>query len=152
MMGSQYTLNGTINCFGIQSPICEGDNLEFDGVVFHIESVAHQFAMSPDGHKSWTTRLELTNGMRADVSAKFSSDVASPFPIYPGFLPNDLTGNDPGLTLEHVQTTGGASSPEGVIDDRQKPGTNNQATPLNPNDPTEPPRQFNGDFDSKPEL
>lgn len=150
MMGSQYTLNGTINTFGIQSPICEGDNLEFDGVVFHIESVAHNFAMS-DGHKSWTTRLELTNGLRADVSTKFSSDVASPFPIYPGFLPNDLTGNDPGLTLEHVETTGGTSSPEGIIDDRQKSGTNTQTTPLNNNDPTEPPR-FGGDFDHIPET
>lgn len=151
MMGSQYTLNGTINTFGIQSPICEGDNLEFDGVVFHIESVAHSFSITPDGHKSWTTRLELTNGMRADTSAKFSSDVASPFPIYPGFLPNDLTGNDPGLTLEHVETTGGASSPEGVIDDRQKSDTNTQSTPLNNNDPTEPPR-FGGDFDHIPET
>jgi hypothetical protein len=151
MIGSQYTLNGTIGSFGIQSPICPGDNLEFDGVVFHIESVSHSFSITPDGHKSWTTRLELTNGMRADVSAKFSSDVASPFPIYPGFLPNDLTTNDPGLTLEHVETTGGTSSPDGVIDDRQKAPTNTQATPLNPNDPTEPPR-FGGDFDSNPEF
>lgn len=150
MIGSQYTLNGTIFSFGIQSPICEGDNLEFDGVVFHIEAVSHSFAMSPNGTKSWTTQLQLTNGMRADVSAKFSSDVASLFPIYPGFLPNDLTANDPGLTLEHQATTGGSSSPEGVVDDRKK--ENVQTTQLNNNDPTEPPRAFGGDFDFSSET
>lgn len=152
MIGSQYTLNGTIYSFGIQSPICEGDNLEFDGVVYHIESVAHQFSISPDGSKkSWTTQVTLTNGLRSDVNVKFSSDVASPFPIYAGFLPADLTANDPGLTLEHVATTGGASNPSGIDEDRQpaKVGTNNSQ--LNVQEPTEPPR-FGGDFDFVPET
>lgn len=151
LIGSQYTLNGTIYCYGIQSPICEGDNLEFDGVVFHIEAVSHSFSINPNGQKNWTTQIQLTNGMRANVPNNVS-DTASEFPIYPGFAIGDLTSNDPGLTLEHVETTGGASSPEGVIDDRQKPSTNTQTTSLNNSDNITQPPRFGGDFDFTPET
>jgi hypothetical protein len=167
LIGSQYTLNGTIYSFGIQSPICEGDNLEFDGVVFHIESVNHNFSINPNGVKSWTTVLTLTNGMRADANVKFIEQGAFPddliritqFPIYPGFAEGDFTGNDPGLTLEQVATTGGPSNPKGLVDDPTKTGDpNNTVTPLSAgtglavsNDPTEPFR-FGGDFDAKPEF
>ncbi len=107
MIGSHLTLNGTISCLGIQSPIVEGDNLEFDGVVYHLESVQHSASIDFNGNKSWTTTLQLTNGMRSDVDI---FDVSRPEqPIYPGIKKTDLTFYDPGLTLEQGLTTGGDS-------------------------------------------
>lgn len=104
-MGSHLTLNGSIESFGVQSPICEGDNLEFDGVVFHIEGVSHSFGISTEsGDKHWRTSLSVTNGMRADT------DDNTDFPIYPGFDAADNTAFDPGLSLDQVGTTGGDSS------------------------------------------
>jgi hypothetical protein len=35
-----------VGSLGIVSPICEGDNLEWDGVVYHIESVTHSASCS----------------------------------------------------------------------------------------------------------
>lgn len=117
MIGSQYTLNGTIESFGVQAPICEGDNLEFDGVVYHIESVTHNCSISVgDGKRTFTTTMTLTNGMRAngtsDVTGLTNPDnvgAVNSIPIYPGFDKNDNTTNDPGLSLEGNRTTGGAS-------------------------------------------
>lgn len=123
MMGSQYTLNGTINSTFIQSPICEGDNLEWDGVVYHIESVAHNCSVSTDGMRSASTSLALTNGMRSDTDndvVGFDPD----FPIYPGFNQDDNRATDPGLTHEGSETTGGTSDPSGLSPGQlnKKPG------------------------------
>jgi hypothetical protein len=79
-IGSQYTLNGTLRCMGIQSPIVEGDNVEFEDVVYHIEGVNHSCSISPDGRKSFKTSLDLSNGMPKD-----QSDATIDFPRYPGF-------------------------------------------------------------------
>lgn len=106
MIGSQLTLTGTINSIGIQSPICEGDNLEFDGVVYHIESVSHHASIQ-SGYKSWSTNLTLTNGMRA---VDLGGDQSATVPIYPGLKSTDNLQYDPGTVLEHVRTTDGNST------------------------------------------
>jgi hypothetical protein len=94
-IGSQYTLNGSIRCIGIEAPICEGDNLEFDGVVYHIESVSHSCSISSDGIGSWTTSLTLTNGMRAFGDKEIPpTDTNESNPIYPGFRKGDNTRYD----------------------------------------------------------
>lgn len=94
-IGSQYTLNGTLNCVGISAPICEGDNLEFDGVIYHIESVEDSVSIDTDsGMRSWTTSLTLTNGLRQQSDSDDTD--SSPFPIYPGFQLEDNTAYDPG--------------------------------------------------------
>jgi hypothetical protein len=77
--GSQYTLNGTFNSIGIQAPIAEGDNLEVNNVVYHIENVHHRCAMQGD-RRSFRTTLEVSNGMPAD-----QSDATADVPRYPGF-------------------------------------------------------------------
>lgn len=106
-IGSQYTLNGTLTCYGIQSPICKGDNVEFDGVVYHIEGVTHHGQIDPQsGKKMWRTTLMLTNGMRAEAPGEDRTDSGS-YPIYPGFESTDNTEFDPGLSLEERLTTGG---------------------------------------------
>lgn len=65
MIGSQYTLNGTIECVGIQAPICEGDNILFEGIVYHIEGVSHNCVMNGNT-RHWTTSLSLSRGMPVD--------------------------------------------------------------------------------------
>jgi hypothetical protein len=86
--GSEHTLNGTINCKGIQAPIAEGDNVQVDGVVYHIEAVSHTCGIDGNGIKSFNTQLQLSNGMPADQG--FQNDVA---PRYPGFKAPDYSGD-----------------------------------------------------------
>lgn len=59
--------SGTITMMGIQEPICEGDNIEFQGIVFHIVGVSHQGSISSNGLKSFTTTLQIENGMVASA-------------------------------------------------------------------------------------
>lgn len=127
-IGSQFTLNGNLQLHGIQAPICVGDNIEFDKVVYHVESVTHQVGIDPGGKKRWTTQLALTNGMRSDLPDGETTDVPSGgdivrFPIYPGFEPDDNTSQDPGLTLEQRPTSGGPSlrNPYLDVDDQPDP-------------------------------
>ncbi len=129
MIGSQYTLTGNMTCFGIQSPICPGDNFEFDGVVYHIESVAHQGQIDGNGNKSWTTSFTFTNGMRAEGSSDTITTGGQP--IYPGFTQLDNTSYDPGLTLEHRATTGGDTKTE---PSDETPKEAEGSTQLNPDD------------------
>lgn len=70
VMNSHLKLNGSISCIGIEDPICIGDNLEFDRVVYQIESIAHNMVISPDGAKSFRTNISLSMGIdeRSDSS------------------------------------------------------------------------------------
>lgn len=56
---------GSITLMGIQEPICEGDNLEYNGVVYHITAVNHSGSVSADGKKNFTTTLQIENGILA---------------------------------------------------------------------------------------
>ncbi len=89
--GSQYTLNGSVELYGLQVPVPEGDNVEFEGLAYHIESVNHSCGISADGKKMFRTHLELSNGMPID-----QSDASDDFPRYPGFI-NHIA--------EHSETT-----------------------------------------------
>jgi hypothetical protein len=79
-IGSEHTLNGTVNCKGIQSPIAEGDNVEIDEVAYHVESISHTCGVAGE-HKYFNTSLTLTNGMPVDQST--ASENA---PHYAGFV------------------------------------------------------------------
>lgn len=123
MIGSQFTANGSITLVGIQAPICIGDNLEWNGVVYHIESLSHVCAIDHEGRKTFTTSMTLTNGLRnLDDSQEttFSrlgtntgdgsgdglmgggvdSEVArnTDFPIYPGVSIGDNQKYQPGIS------------------------------------------------------
>lgn len=63
LMGQHLTLTGTMTVVGIQSPICPGDNLEFDDTVLHIESVTHQYTSDDGGRTSFSTVLQLSHGL-----------------------------------------------------------------------------------------
>ncbi|WNM70153.1 hypothetical protein [Myxococcus phage Mx1] len=66
-MGGHLKYTGTLTCKGIQEPICEGDNVEVEDVIYHIERVVHSGQISMFGQKDFTTILYVTNGIRADV-------------------------------------------------------------------------------------
>jgi len=73
LMGHHLTLSGSVEMFGVQAPICEGDNFELDGVVYHIESVVHNCGLDGNGNKYFRTTLQLDNGVNANfVERNFS--------------------------------------------------------------------------------
>ncbi len=95
VMSQCLTLTGTITTVGIQAPICPGDNLEWDGVVLHLESITHNCAISSSGHKEFQTIVQLTHGVRADPG---ETDLS----IYAGVRHEDLSGFDPGGTRSDI--------------------------------------------------
>ena len=69
---------GSITMLGVQDPICEGDNLQYGGILFHIDSVSHSCAIGGNGVKVWTTTCSLSNGMLVDSMKDTKS-----LPLYP---------------------------------------------------------------------
>lgn len=115
--GSQYTLNGVIHSIGIQSPIAEGDNIEFEGIAYHIESVTHSCSIDGSGNKTFKTTLELSNGMPVN-----QKDATADFPRYPGFRLQETSNvelNQEQTAIESESTTV-SGDPEILTD--QDPG------------------------------
>ena len=65
-INGQYKQSGSMVLAGIQAPIAIGDNIEFDGRVFHIEQIEHVYSVSPRGIKSFITILGLSHGITTD--------------------------------------------------------------------------------------
>lgn len=98
LIGQQMTLTGTLSCAGIQSPICIGDNVEWEGTTFHIEGINHVCNIGPDGHKNFATVMTLTHGLR---TTPIPDTTGTPdMGIYSQTLPDDMTQDDPGLTVD----------------------------------------------------
>jgi hypothetical protein len=85
-MGSQFTINGSIECCGIQSPIAEGDVVEFEDIAYHVEAITDSCAVSKRG-KTYSTILHLTNGMPTD-----QKEISPDFPRYAGFTVSKSDG------------------------------------------------------------
>lgn len=71
----QLRESGGISCVGIEEPIAIGDNLEFDGSVYHIEQIAHNMNITPSGILSFRTNLKVSFGTDLDST--------NTKPIYP---------------------------------------------------------------------
>lgn len=56
-------VSGTLRLAGIQQPICVGDNTEYDGFVYHIEQVVHSGSVLGIGQRSFTTDIQMSNGI-----------------------------------------------------------------------------------------
>ncbi len=63
LMGGHLRFQGQIICKGIVEPICIGDNLEVEDIVFHIESITHSGSINPMGIKDFNTTIKLSNGV-----------------------------------------------------------------------------------------
>ncbi len=71
VIGGHLKLNGTLNCVGIVEPVSIGDNLEFDGTVYHIEQISHTCSISPsNGVKSFRTILSLSHGVSLNSNSQ----------------------------------------------------------------------------------
>jgi len=55
--------SGTIVCQGIEEPISVGDNVEFNGIIYHIEAVTHNISINGmTGKKTFRTNLSVSFG------------------------------------------------------------------------------------------
>lgn len=69
VIGGHLKLNGTLELIGIQDPIAVGDNLEFDGTVYHLEQVTHVCSInSEDGKKTFRTTVSVSHGVSVNSS------------------------------------------------------------------------------------
>ncbi|CAB4127407.1 hypothetical protein UFOVP75_181 [uncultured Caudovirales phage] len=66
MFGQHLKWTGSLKTMFIQEPICVGDNLQYDNVLYHIESVVHSGSVAADGHKTSDTTFSLSNGISVD--------------------------------------------------------------------------------------
>jgi hypothetical protein len=98
LSGLNLTLNGTMVLAGVTSPISAGDNLEFDGIIYHIESVKHDCLIEPTGRKTFTTHVTLTHGVEAHPASTADKH------LFPGVGLKDLGDYTPGRTDEHRGT------------------------------------------------
>ena len=110
LVGQHFTLNGTMMTVGIQAPIAVGDNLEYNGVVYHIENVSHQCEITPAGKKRFSTMLALSHGILADPAIDIAA--TQPIPFGPALPPH----NDAGMyySIRGVPGTGGTSIADGA--------------------------------------
>jgi hypothetical protein len=63
LIGGHLKLNGSIECHGIVDPISVGDNIELDGIVYHIEGISHRCSLTVDGKKTFTTSIQMSHGV-----------------------------------------------------------------------------------------
>lgn len=98
LFNGHLKLQASMTLSGVTEPICEGDNLEFEGILFHIAAVSHTANLAANGTKTFTTNLQLENGIIAS-----SLDEGLKVPMYA----NDLSG----LTEDHAEEGVGAPTP-----------------------------------------
>lgn len=109
-------LSGQISITGIQEPICEGDNLEVDGILYHIENIEHTCQLFPSGNKKFVTILTVSNGTYAQSLEDITSFNAYfptkniPHTSYDRFGLTDLQGRPDGSQS--------SSAPAGVVFDK----------------------------------
>lgn len=121
VMGQHLSLTGTMDSYGIQSPICPGDNIEFDDHIFHIEAVTHVFTMS-GVNKTFTTNLALSHGMKHDQLA------GNDFSMYSGTSPEDLRTYQAAASRDYSATPEEPISPPDVGRETPLPSKTKAAT------------------------
>lgn len=98
--------SGTLTFVGLQDPISVGDNLEFDGVVYHIEAISHDMSVAPSGIKTFKTTLTVSHGID-----KRSNKVG---PVYPEMEHTDAhTKNIEDFKFERINP--GISDTQNII-------------------------------------
>lgn len=75
-MDGALKYNGSLSVSGIIEPIAEGDNLLYDGILYHIERVQHSGGISPMGAKRFVTNIDLSNGIPFDLVEEQHETVA----------------------------------------------------------------------------
>jgi hypothetical protein len=95
LFNGQLKPKGTIVLVGVNEPICEGDNCEVRGVVYHINQVQHQGAIV-GSNKRFRTTLSVSNGI---LAKSLLSTTSTRMPMYPNTQGGRIDSVDhPGLT------------------------------------------------------
>jgi hypothetical protein len=95
LFNGHLKLSGSLTCLGIKAPICEGDNLEIRGMVYHIDSVSFSGSIN-GGRKTFTTSLSISNGILAESLTGARSKTGKPLlPAYAAHL-DPTRDNQPG--------------------------------------------------------
>jgi len=55
--------SGNIQTYGIQEPICVGDNVQFGEIVGHIENITHNYQVSGSGLITFSTSIDFSYGI-----------------------------------------------------------------------------------------
>jgi len=101
VIGGHLKLNGTIVTAGIVEPIAVGDNLELDGIVYHIEQLAHTSSISmQDGKKVFRTSISLSSGVSTSSSSAGTRYAEMAFTNADDLRKNDYQNNQllPGVS------------------------------------------------------
>lgn len=120
LIGGHLKLNGTIVTAGIVDPIAVGDNLEFDGVVYHIEQISHTANISiQDGKRIFRTNISLSSGVSISSSTSGTRYAEMSFTKADNLRNNDFKNNQilPGVS-ESQETVYRTGSPD--VDDPSK--------------------------------
>jgi hypothetical protein len=121
LMNQELVLSGTLDMHGIQQPIVPGDNVEYDGVIAHIETVSHRFSVAPTGSCVFTTQIEVSHGVSA--AQLQGNDEA----LFSGISPGDISTFDPAVTQDGPNTTvGTGSETDSIIDVNVDVGTTHE--------------------------
>jgi hypothetical protein len=80
LMCQHLTLNGSVVCVGIQAPIAVGDNAEYNGIVYHIESINHVASIQSSGQRSFQTILSISHGVYDKEGKGMATDRSDRFP------------------------------------------------------------------------
>lgn len=83
LMSGHLKFNGHISMQGVTEPIAIGDNCVFDDVVYQIEGIVHNGGIDPLGRKTYTTTLQVTNGIH--ILSENSNGI-----VYPDLMESDL--------------------------------------------------------------
>jgi hypothetical protein len=92
VMSNHLRYSGSISCMGIFDPICIGDNLEFDNILYHIEDITHSFSRSLTGTISFSTNIGISNGLNIPESQILNTTED----MWPDFMPPTGYTNDHG--------------------------------------------------------
>lgn len=108
---------GSISLVGVHYPICEGDNAEIRGVVYHIERVSHSARLERSGAKTFTTTLQVSNGILA-------SSLQNPdqLPAYPSHLSPYTVDDENAPGVSDYQLTSDPARVDGTKDTGGKGG------------------------------
>jgi hypothetical protein len=93
IVGGHMVFTGSLTTVGITAPICIGDNIEWDGIVFQIETITHSCSIDASGKKIFLSSFALTHGINAIPP---NGDLG----VYAG-IDSELDRDfEPGLTIE----------------------------------------------------
>jgi hypothetical protein len=88
IFGGQQKISGTLILKGIQAPICEGDNLEYEGNLYHIERVMHMGIIETgEGKKKFITTLNVSSGLSLNQPPAGVAPYIS-YPVLKQFAPS----------------------------------------------------------------